>query len=280
MKLKAPAKINLFLEVINRRPDGYHNIETIFQTVSLFDEIEIKPLKEKLILECSDPSIPNDERNLALKAAIALKKFLKTDLGAKIVLKKNIPSGAGLGGGSSDAACVIKGLLKLWKKRVTIKKLVLLAGKLGADVPFFLFGGTAYASGIGEKLKIIKNAQRSWFVLVNPRISIATKGVYQNLSFPLTNRQKINRIKPLLSSRSMPKSWRHNIFNRLEEPVLPSYPEVLKVKNTLKNMGVISLMSGSGSTVFGVVDSKEEGKAVKSRLKKFPWDTWVVASVS
>jgi 4-diphosphocytidyl-2-C-methyl-D-erythritol kinase len=184
MKILAPAKINLFLEVKNKRKDGYHNIESIMQAVSLYDKLTITPNRGGIILKCSDKNLPTDEKNLAFRAAILLQNKLNISKGADIYLEKNIPIGAGLGGGSSDAAAVIKGLLRLWKRKLPDRVILALAKKLGADVPFFIMGGAAVATGIGEKLTKIKSVDTAGFLLVNPGFPIATKQVYNSLRFP------------------------------------------------------------------------------------------------
>lgn len=280
MRILAPAKINLFLEVLNRRSDGYHNIETIFQTVSLYDKITIEPRRHALSLECSSNSVPQDRRNLVLKAAQLLRKKLGLKSGAQIKLEKNIPAGAGLGGGSSDAAATLKGLLAVWKKRLGKKELLSLAYQLGADVPFFLYKGTAFASGIGERIEKLSRVKPAWFVLIYPRFSVSTAVVYRHIHFPLTIKQKINRIKELLSRGFSSDKWAHCLYNRLEKQAIQLYPEILHIKNTLKSIGFANLMSGSGSTIFILASSKDEAKRIRSRLKKYPWDTWVVRSVS
>ncbi|MCX5782479.1 MAG: 4-(cytidine 5'-diphospho)-2-C-methyl-D-erythritol kinase [Elusimicrobia bacterium] len=279
MKILAPAKINLFLEVKNKRADGYHNIESIMQSVSLYDELEFKPAEEKISLKCNLKNLPNDERNLVVKAAKLLKKELKTQKGARIHLKKNIPLGAGLGGGSSDAAAALKGLLKLWKLKISPKKLVKIAAKIGADVPFFLNCGTAVAKGIGDILKSIKKVKKTYFVLVFPNFGVSTPSVYKKLHFPLTSRQKINKIKFHLESLKDSKIWGRLLYNRLEEVVLPKYPKVAFIKKKIENFGYKSLMSGSGSTVFGIVPSLEEGQRLKKKLLSYKWKVWVVESL-
>jgi len=280
LKILAPAKINLFLEVVNRRPDGYHNIRTIFQAVSLYDELAFKPRKAGIVVKSNVPGLRSDDSNLVFRAAGMLRVKLKTGLGAEISLKKRIPMGAGLGGGSSDAAATLQGLLKLWKRRLPGKELVRIASKLGADVPFFLFKGTASASGIGNRIKPVKNVKPAWFLLVNPGFPVPTPGVYKKLKFPLTNEQKINKIMHLLTSGSSPEIWGKRIFNRLEEAVLPYHGAIREIKDRLGRMGCRCLMSGSGSTVFALVSSEREGERIRLKLKKFPWDVWLVRTVS
>ncbi len=278
MKILAPAKINLFLEIENKRPDGYHNIVSIMQTVSLFDELIIKKAESGVSLSCTNKKLGCGEGNLVMKAAKMLQRELGIKKGASIALKKNIPLGAGLGGGSSDAAAALKGLIKLWKIKISNRKLNKLAGRLGADVPFFLKGGTAEVSGIGDIIKPLKNMKKTYFLLVYPGFGVITKWAYQNLKFPLTNKRKINTIKALLESGIGSERWSAYIYNRFEEVVFPKYPEILSVKDKMKDYCSKLLMSGSGSSIFGVVPSREAGKSLKRQLSKSPLKVWLVQS--
>jgi 4-diphosphocytidyl-2-C-methyl-D-erythritol kinase len=281
VQLRAPAKINLFLEVKNRRPDGYHNIDTVFQTVSLFDRLTFRPHPTDLLLTCSRPDLPVDERNLAMRAAITLRAAAGTRKGARLGLEKNIPLGAGLGGGSSDAAAVLTGLARLWNLRISKKELVRIAAGLGADVPFFLEGGTALASGIGDRIEQLPSLQPSWFILIYPGFPVSTPWVYKNLRFPLTNKQKIITMRHHLQARAMPAQWSECLFNRLEDVVLPEHTLIRRIKGFLQKKGLRSLMSGSGSTIFGLLTSRGEGECIKAEIeKKHNWGVWVVKSVS
>ena len=279
MKILAPCKINLFLEVRNRRPDGYHNIESVMQAVSLCDELEFKAADKEISLKCDVPGLPTDDRNLVIRAAKLLRKELGVVSGASITLKKRIPMGAGLGGGSSDAAATLKGLLKLWKKKISVKRLVKIAGSIGADVPFFLKGGTAIARGIGDRIIPLKNVRKSYFVIVYPGFGVATRGVYQNLRFPLTNKRKINKIRAPLESFGSSGEWGLYLYNRLEDAVFPKYPEISFIKEKIRSLGHQSLMSGSGSSIFGIVPSREAGKRLQGALKSSKQSVWVVESL-
>jgi 4-diphosphocytidyl-2-C-methyl-D-erythritol kinase len=279
VKIIAPAKINIFLEVINRRKDGYHNIESIMQTVSLFDEVTITPAIKNLTLRCDLKELPVDQSNLALKAAILLKNELKIDSGADIYLNKRIPLGAGLGGGSSDAAAVLKGLLRLWRQKLSTEKMLKIAERLGSDVPFFIYGGTAIARGKGEKLEKLNIKKPSNILIINPGFGVATEMVYKNLQFPLTKKQKINRILGLLKAQKPELQWGKGLFNRLEEVVMPRYPEIGRIKDVFKAHGCSCLMSGSGSTVFGVVPERKIGLKIKSIFESSGYRSWLVKTI-
>lgn len=280
MKFLAPAKLNLFLEVTGRRDDGYHTIETVFQTVSLYDTITIEPHVKVIQLHCDAPGIPCDERNLALRAALLLKEKTSYKKGAIIKLEKGIPAGAGLGGGSSDAAAVLKCLIKLWDIKISPQDLLEIAVSLGADVPFFLHGGTAVAQGIGEQIKPLSGVAPAHYLLIYPGFQVSTAGVYGKLQFPLTKKQKINKILNVLVSGSQSELWSRLMFNRLEDAVFPEHRMVRHAKDMLTKLGYPSLMSGSGSTVFAVIPSPEDGEKIMEKLKKYPWRFYTVTTLS
>ena len=254
---------------MNKRKDGYHNIKTIFQEISLSDDISIKetkagiPLKlDSVSIVCDNPSIPTDKTNLVYKAADAIKKYSGIKKGVLIKIKKGIPAGAGLGGGSSDAAAVLGGLNKLWNLKLTKNQLVKIGKQIGADVPFFLYGGRCLGEGIGDKLTPLKIRKTEWYVIVKPSFEISTKFAYSQLTKP----RKTGKIT--------------KYANRLEDVVTPLYPEIKKIKDLLTESGAeFSLMSGSGSCVFGFVRNKITGIRIKNRLKKDGYAVWLVHSV-
>jgi len=270
VKLKTPAKINLFLEILNKRPDGYHNLSTIMQTIALYDELTIEsvPQKDIIELDCNNKEVPIDETNIVYKAAKAVKLAFNIKEGVKIHIDKQIPIGAGLGGGSSNAAATIKGLIDLWHIKAQDEKIKSIASKLGADVAFFLIGGAALCEGIGDIITPIKMSGKKNVILVNPGFGVSTALVYSRIKFPLT---KIREIHKILSSFCDGSLNKDNLFNRLEEFVFPYSPEIAKIKALLIQNGCISLMSGSGSTVFAITDSKEHSDKVISNLSKYQW---------
>ncbi|AKL98589.1 4-(cytidine 5'-diphospho)-2-C-methyl-D-erythritol kinase [Endomicrobium proavitum] len=280
INLKAPAKVNLFLEITGKRPDGYHNLETIMQTISLYDELSFELSESAIELECSDKNLASDESNIVFKAAKVLKERYGVKAGVKIFLKKEIPTGAGLGGGSSDAAAALKALVKIWKLNIEKEELQNIASKLGADVPFFLTGGTALCEAIGDIVTPLKAIEGIGIVLVNPGFGVPTAGVYKKIKFPLTNQRKINKIKTLICDGSFnTKDAFDSCFNRLEEFVLPDYPQIAEIKQVLTQLGCASLMSGSGATVYGIFESASQLKNIQFKLSEYPWKTWTVHSV-
>lgn len=277
IKIQAPAKINLYLEVKDKRTDGYHNLESIMQTVSLFDEVSVESAPSGILLDCDNKKLPVDSSNIVYKAAETLQKQFNIKTGAKIYLKKSIPVGAGLGGGSSDAAAALKALVKLWGIKTDKYELERIAAGLGADVPFFLTGGTALCEGIGDIVTPLANIKRMPIMLVNPGFGVPTPSVYKNVKFPLTKPRKIHTIKRLICGGSFNKNNAFKYcFNRLEEFVFPYYPEVARIKSIMADLGCASLMSGSGATVFGIFGSESQSETIKSKLREYQWNTWTV----
>lgn len=294
MKFLSPAKINLYLEITAKRADGYHSLRTIMQTVSLYDVLEVELLPRKIEFICEHPRLEKEKNNLVLRAIDALQKFdQKKEVitsrgnhlkGAKIILKKNIPLASGLGGGSGNAATILKVLNKLWGFNLSERKLMQIAESLGADVPFFLRGGYAYVQGKGEEVSFYSYLPEYYVILVNPGLLISTAEVYAQFDqMKLTekiNFNKMGNVKSYWGKLHTPEEIAKNLFNHLEKVVLPKYQEVEEIKNILLSSGVLgSLMSGSGSTVFGIVPNEKEGKKIVKKLKEHPWQTWLVRTI-
>lgn len=263
LTLKAPAKINWFLNVLGRRDDGYHNIESIIQKISLYDFISFWP-SEDLTLK-TELQIPT-EQNLVYKAAVLLKKTSGVSAGAKIRLNKNVPVAAGLGGGSSDAALTLIGLNKLWSLGLSCSELNVLAEQLGSDVPFFLHGPLAFVNGRGENVTDYRSIKSINILLVKPPVSVSTRWAYENLK--LTKRtSKVNNITLFIHAIRKGKLQGTSSFHNDLEPVATKiFPVIADIKERLLREGaILSMMSGSGPTVFGVFESaKEAGKASKA----------------
>ena len=250
ISLKAPAKINLSLRVLGKRPDGYHEIESIMQAIDLYDEISLE--KSDIIeLTCNDKSLPSDDKNLAFRAASILQGSCYFP-GVKIHLEKNIPYGAGLGGGSSDAAFVLRGLCQLYGLKLKPEELAELAARLGSDVPFFLTRGQAIARGRGELLTSISLPTNYKIVLISPSVAISTADVYGALKKSLTTESVV----PLLSTKiDFSKFIRHSekFRNDLEDVVFQKYSYLVDLKRSLLGAGAFySSMTGSGSSIFGL----------------------------
>ena len=256
ISLKAPAKINWFLSVLNKREDGYHNIISPMQCVDLFDILSFEEAEELHVL--SDLDIPV-EMNLVHKAAALLKRVSMHKSGAAIELKKNIPVAAGLGGGSSDAAYTLIGLNRLWGLDLDKGVLMRLASELGSDVPFFLAGSLALIEGRGEKVTELNTEGSMVILLVKPDIAVSTSWAYNLFETRLTKKPVDIKLFCQALDRKNFVFLRDTVFNDLEDVVIRKFPVIGEIKRRLAQDGaLLSLMSGSGSAVFGVFNTKEE----------------------
>lgn len=265
----AYAKINLHLRITGRRSDGYHELETIFQEITLADKLTFTPHRDKIILSVGEAELPIDETNLVMRAAIRMRKLSKETRGAVISLEKHIPIAAGLGGGSSDAAATLRGLCRLWGLAISEKTLFETARDLGADVPFFLTGGTALGKGIGDLIQSIDPPPAYPVLLIKPSFAVSTAWVYKNVSSDLTKQEYTNNSNALIPSlkRLTLEAWKSFFHNDLEMVVLDRFPEVKRHKTQLFEAGAgFVLMSGSGPTVFGVFDDEKTRDSVAKDL--------------
>ena len=250
MRIEAPAKINLGLEVVRKRPDGYHDIRTLFQGIGLADVLEIEALPGREIrLEGDDPSIPWDETNLVYRAARALQDRTGADLGAVLRVTKRIPAGGGLGGGSSDAAAALAGLNEIWKAGLTRDDLDVLGRGLGADVPYFLHGGLCLGEERGDRLTELADLPPLLVVLALPPFPVPTALIYRSLSpSALTSAEKDSKITRFLRTGEL-----GSLENRLEETIFRLFPELQDYPAQFRKNGAeLSLVTGSGSAVFGL----------------------------
>ncbi|HYA41158.1 MAG TPA: 4-(cytidine 5'-diphospho)-2-C-methyl-D-erythritol kinase [Syntrophobacteraceae bacterium] len=270
---EAPAKINLWLEVIGKRKDGYHDISSLMLPISVFDimSIEVRPGDETISIGCDTPEIPCDERNLAWRAAEVYVKNRGIKAGIHIDLKKNIPSGAGLGGGSSDAAGVLVALNSFFENALGPVDLERLAVSLGADVPFFLYSRPALATGIGEKLQFVEMAACCPLLLIKPPVIVPTVWVYQSL--------KLTKALAQITLNGLGEGLRQLgdlVQNDLESVTMPRYPVIAELKDWLIAHGALAAsMSGSGPTVFGIFDTQPAAKETAMIARKDWPDCWV-----
>lgn len=273
MKIKAYAKINLLLHVLGKRPDGYHNLASVMQEVGLFDLLIINKAPQGITLTCSERTLPVGEDNLVYRAALAMQaeadRVKKPDSGLKIHIQKNIPVGAGLGGGSSDAAATLKALNKLWRLQLADTRLAQIGAKLGSDVPFFIKGGTALAKGRGELLTPWPDVPSYRLILVKPVLSISTVWAYKNLKISLTKRLKNTKIIHYSLKTKQFNQLKQYLQNDLESVCITKYPLILEIKHRLLAAGAtIALMSGSGSAVFGLITSQTAENRIKEVFSK------------
>lgn len=268
IKIAAPAKINLFLEILGKRQDGYHEIETVMQEVSLFDYIYMENYDKNVVFTCSNPKLSTGEDNLVVKAVRLLQNESKTYRGVKIHLDKRIPIGAGLGGGSSDAVATLVGLNKLWRIGYDEKQLMSLAGKLGSDTPFFVVGNTAICKGRGEIVTPYPINVSYNYIIIYPRFEVNTAMVYKNFKNSLTKNLKDVSFFMREFISGNPNKLGAILHNRLEDVVFKLYPDLEKTKKTLGKFNFCGvLLSGSGSALYGLCKEEMDLKEIELKIK-------------
>lgn len=273
MQRLAPAKINLSLHVLGKRPDGYHDLASVMQKISIYDKLTFSPCDGGISLCCPGTDLPTDEKNLVYRAARAIFQHAGYTGGVEIVLTKKIPSAAGLGGGSSDAAATLVTLNDLCSLNVSQSDLLKLGAKLGADVPFFVFGSRAFATGIGDELQVLPDFPPLNIILINPAFELSTRKVYENLNLALTKKK---------NNYSIPRFYAlgdviRELHNDLEAVSFRMHPQLNAFKQLLLDEGALgALMSGSGPTLFGIfADEKSAKEAQDAILKKVSGDCLV-----
>lgn len=266
LKLLSPAKVNLRLDVLGKRDDGYHEIRTVMQRIDICDELEISLGGEGINVLSDSRDMPQDIENIAYRAAKSVVDRFKIDIGVRIFIKKKIPVAAGLGGGSSNAATTLIGLNRLLKLRLTKKELIEMGTRLGADVPFFIFEKPALATGIGDRLQRIKLPSPIWMVLVNPKIQVSTSWAYKNLNLNIGLTKKKNNIS-ILPPNVHISDVVDFLHNDLEYVTVKRYPEIQRIKEELIDKGAEgALMSGSGPSVFGIFLNRERAEKAFDQL--------------
>jgi 4-diphosphocytidyl-2-C-methyl-D-erythritol kinase len=280
--LPAFAKINWILEILGKRDDGFHELNTIFQTISLCDYLTFEQSAE-LTLTCDVEAVPTDETNLIIKAANVLIERFNVKNGAKIHLQKNIPSPGGLGGGSSDCAVALIGLSKLWNLEISFAELVEIGAKLGSDVPFFFYGGTALGTGRGTDIKPLQDVENTRLLLITPNENVPTGEAFARLNLSrLTN--SIEKSK-FIVCRQADKTFdlrQNKLENDFEKSVFEIKPEIKRVRDKLLELGASqALLSGSGASVFGIFDNENSRQiALQSLLTETLWKQFAVETIS
>lgn len=278
LSLKAPAKINLTLDVLHKRNDGYHEVQMIMTTIDLADRLDLSLLPDKEIkVDCSASFIPADERNLAYQAAKRMQEQYQVNVGAFIYIAKHIPVAAGLAGGSSDAAATIKGLNQLWNLGLSLDEMVAIGTEIGSDVAFCIYGGTALATGRGEVITPLPALPPCWVILAKPPIGVSTGNIYGKLN--------LEEIEEHPNTEEMITAINQGDFNHvisalgnvLETVTLKEHPQVLHIKNQMKKFGADGvLMSGSGPTVYALTQKDSRVQRMYNGLKGFCRDVHVV----
>lgn len=270
MLIKAPAKINLSLDVLYKRDDGFHELEMIMTTIDLADRIELELLDEnRIVVQSQTRFVPDDERNLAYKAASLVKDRFSINKGVAIKIDKNIPVAAGLGGGSSDAAAVLRGLNKLWNLQLSIDELAQLGAEIGSDVSFCVYDGTALAKGKGEVITPLPAPPKCWVVLAKPSIGVSTGEIYKKLELENLEHPDTQAMLEAINTSNYEKMCR-NLSNVLESVTLNLHPEVKQIKRDMKRFGADAvLMSGSGPTVFALVQHDSRMQRIYNGLRGY-----------
>lgn len=291
MILRSYAKVNLCLYVLNKRPDNYHNLDSIFERINIYDTIRLHKASGTSISLTACPScIPVDESNLAFRAAKILQDSCKVQKGVRISIQKNIPVGAGMGGGSSNAATVLLGLNKLWRLHLSVEKLARIGKKIGADVPFFIYESRfARVRGVGDRVLSLQPLRKKilWHVIVTPLIHVPTPEIYKRWDSLSDSQRRLTssqgNVTLILSAlrKKGPVSISRYLYNSLERVTIPLYPEIQKIKDRLVQSGLRAvLMSGSGPTVFGIVSSHKEALLVSRQItRETKWRVFTARSM-
>ncbi|MCC6442115.1 MAG: 4-(cytidine 5'-diphospho)-2-C-methyl-D-erythritol kinase [Armatimonadetes bacterium] len=263
----SPAKINLTLDILGRRPDGYHNLESVAAAVGLHDIITLRPQPEKIALTCSAPYLPCDARNLAYRAAELLRSHASLpELGVSIHIEKRIPAQAGLGGGSGNAATMLRALNELWELRWPLDRLLPIAALLGSDVPFFLFGGTALLQGRGERVSPLGSRASLSLALVRPDFGISTAWAYGQLPQKRSPRRSAETMRQALASGD-PLQVGEALHNDFDAVACAAFPALRRIHDRLRQLGAAgSLLCGSGSAVFGLFPDIEAAARAAATL--------------
>ncbi len=281
LKLKARAKVNLSLDVLRKRPDGYHDVKMIMQTISLYDMISLEPIPKGIEVECECRWVPSDSENIAYKAAELLIREYRINSGIRIKIEKKIPVAAGLAGGSSDAAAVLKGMDILYNLNIGGSKIMSLGRCIGADVPFCLKGGTMLAEGVGEVLSELGPLPKVHIVLVKPKIGVSTAWVYKNLELgDIKERPDTDLLISAVKGREIDVIAK-NMKNVLEYVTKKKYAVIGEIKEKLVRLGALgSVMSGSGPAVFGVFKDKRAARRAFEAIKCDRWDCFLTETIN
>jgi 4-diphosphocytidyl-2-C-methyl-D-erythritol kinase len=275
---KAPAKINLTLDILGKRDDGYHEVEMVMTMVDLSDRLELETLdRDTIIISSPVGYIPLDEKNHAFQAAKLIKERYHVKQGVYIHIDKHIPVSAGLGGGSSDAAATLRGLNRLWGLNIPMEELQKIGAEIGSDVPFCVTGGTAIATGRGERLEPIASPPPCWVILAKPAVSVSTAEIYRQFDVKTNREEPKSRLcKQAIENKDF-QAMCASLGNMLEQVTMRMYPEVARIKACMEKLGADGVqMSGSGPTVFGLVRKESKVYRIYNGLRGFCKEVYVV----
>lgn len=281
MKVKAYAKVNISLDIIEKRKsDGYHLLRMIMQNIDLYDDITIDKQKSGITIKCNKPYVPTDERNLAYKAAQLFKEKFNIEEGVAINIKKNIPVAAGLAGGSTDGAAVLKAMNEIFNVNASDEELMEIGLKLGADIPYCIKGGTALCEGIGEKVTILKPFKDKILVLVKPPFGVSTKFVYQEFNLEkVLNHPKTEELIQAMENDDLDYIC-SNMKNLLENVTLRKHKMIIGIKEEMKSHGAKgAMMSGSGPTVFAIFDDMLKAQRCFEKMRDKYDDVFITRTI-
>ncbi|KAF1304086.1 4-(cytidine 5'-diphospho)-2-C-methyl-D-erythritol kinase [Candidatus Enterococcus willemsii] len=277
---KAPAKINLGLDVLRKREDGYHELEMVMSSVDLADRLTFETLPtNEIIVETNKAFLPIDKRNNVYQAASILKERYGIEEGIKISITKNIPVAAGLGGGSTDCAAALRGMNRLWELNLSMDELVSMGVQVGTDVPYCLYGTTAFIAGKGEIVQPLVPMPQCWVVLVKPRISVSTRKIFQQVEMDKLSHPDMNKLSAAILARDYQGMLQH-MGNSLEDITIPKHPIIQQIKERMLKYGAdAALMSGSGPTVFALCQKYSRAQRIVNGLKGFCDEVYLVRTL-
>lgn len=277
---KAPAKINLSLDVLHKRDDGYHEMEMVMTSIDLADRLTLNLLDEnRIVIESNNGFLPLDERNIVYRSVLMLQKEFDVQQGVHVYIEKNIPIAAGLGGGSSDAAATLRGLNRLWNLGLSMDELAELGARIGSDVPFCVYGGSAYAYGRGEKIEPITEIPQCWVVLVKPRRGISSWTVFEGLEVDTLTHPNTEDILRAIEEVNY-EEMTNCLGNALENVSIVKQPKIEQIKDKMLQFGAeTALMSGTGPTIYGLCQKYSRAKRVFNGLKGFCNEVYLVRTL-
>lgn len=277
---KAPAKINLILDVIGKREDGFHEMQMVMTTIDLADRLTLNLREDdKIKISSNSAFMPLDERNIVYKAADLLRETYKLEQGVNITIDKHIPIAAGLGGGSSDAAAVLRGLNKLWGLSCSLEELAQLGAQIGSDVPFCVYGRTAYATGRGEEIELIDEIPQCWVVLVKPEKGISSWTIFENLDLNNLSHYDTPKMLQAIKEKDYGEVIRY-AGNALEEVSSQQQPLITRVKEKMLEFGAdTAVMSGTGPTIYALTQKRSKAQKMVNGLKGFCKEVYLVRTL-
>lgn len=277
---KAPAKINLGLDVLEKRTDGYHELEMVMSSVDLADRLIMEEIAEdKIIIETNKAFLPIDKRNNVYQAASILKKRYGIKKGIRIRITKNIPVAAGLGGGSTDCAAAMRGMVRLWHLDLSMAELIDIGMEVGTDVPYCLYGTTSHIAGKGELVTPLRPMPQCWVILVKPRLSVSTGKIFQEVELDQLHHPDIAALSAAVLAEDYP-AMIAAMGNSLEAITIPKYPIVQQIKDRMMKYGAdVALMTGSGPTVFALCQKYSRAQRVYNALKGFCDEVYLVRTL-